>query len=116
MIRTLPFTIRSSSAIVHQIDPSLEEASINLGKSPLKTFITLTLPMMTGGLMGAMVLIWVTTASELSSTIVLYSSHWVTMTVLMFQTLEGTAPGESAAAAAILILFTALPLLLVLIG
>lgn len=113
VIRKLPFSIRSSSAIVHQIDPSLEEASINLGKSPLKTFITLTLPMMASSLMGAMVLVWVTTASELSSTIVLYSSHWVTMTVLMFQTLEGTAPGESAAAAALLVLFTALPLLLV---
>jgi iron(III) transport system permease protein len=69
--------------------------------------------MMSGGLIGGMVLIWVTVASELSSTIVLYSSRWVTMTVRMFQTLEGTAPGESAAAAAILTLFAAIPLLLV---
>lgn len=112
-VRKLPFSIRSSSAVVHQIDPSLEEASINLGVSPLRTFITLTVPMMSDGLVGGMVLIWVTVASELSSTIVLYSSHWVTMTVLMFQTLEGTAPGESAAAAAILTLFAAIPLLLV---
>ena len=112
MVRKLPFSIRSSSAVVHQIDPSLEEASINLGVSPLKTFVTLTVPMMSGGLVGSAVLIWVTVASELSSTIVLYSSHWVTMTVLMFQTLEGTAPGQSAAAAATLTLFAAIPLLL----
>jgi iron(III) transport system permease protein len=113
MVRKLPFGIRSASAAVHQIDPSLEEASINLGVSPLKTFLTLTVPMMSGGLVGGMVLIWVTVASELSSTIVLYSSDWVTMTVLMFQTLEGTAPGRSAAAATILTLFAAIPLLLV---
>jgi iron(III) transport system permease protein len=113
VVRKLPFSIRSSSAIIHQIDPSLEEASINLGVSPLKTFVTLTVPMMAGGLIGGMVLVWVTVASELSSTIVLYSSRWATMTVVMFQALEGTAPGESAAAAAILILFTAVPLLLV---
>ena len=113
VVRKLPFSIRSASAIVHQIDPSLEEASINLGVSPLKTFVTLTVPMMAGGLVGGMVLVWVTVAAELSSTIVLYSSRWATMTVLMFQALEGTAPGQSAAAASILILFTAVPLLLV---
>jgi iron(III) transport system permease protein len=113
VVRKLPFSIRSASAIVHQIDPSLEEASINLGVSPLKTFATLTVPMMAGGLLGGMVLVWVTVAAELSSTIVLYSSRWATMTVLMFQALEGTAPGQAAAAASILILFTAVPLLLV---
>ena len=31
MVRKLPFAVRSASAILHQIDPSLEEASINLG-------------------------------------------------------------------------------------
>ena len=113
VVRKLPFSIRSASAIVHQIDPSLEEASINLGVSPLRTFATLTVPMMAGGLIGGMVLVWVTVAAELSSTIVLYSSRWATMTILMFQTLEGTAPGQSVAAASILILFTAVPLLLV---
>jgi len=113
VVRKLPFSIRSASAITHQIDPSLEEASINLGVSPLKTFVTLTVPMMAGGLIGGMVLVWVTVAGELSSTIVLYSSRWATMTVRMFQALEGTAPGQAAAAAALLILFTGLPLLLV---
>ncbi len=39
-----------------------------------------------------------TVACELSSMIVLYSSRWRTMTVLMFQSLEGTAPGEAAVA------------------
>ena len=113
VVRKLPFSVRSASAIVHQIDPSLEEASINLGMSPLRTFLTLTVPLMMGGLVGGMVLVWVTVAAELSSTIVLYSSRWMTMTVLMFHSLEGTAPGEAAAAASILILFTAVPLVLV---
>ncbi len=112
VVRKLPFSARSASAIVRQIDPSLEEASINLGVSPLRTFATLTVPLMLGGLVGGLVLVWVTVASELSGTIVLYSSRWRTMTVLMFQSLEGTAPGEAAAAASILIGFTAVPLLL----
>lgn len=112
IVRKLPFSVRSASAIVHQIDPSLEEASINLGVSPLRTFCTMTIPMMTAGLAGGIVLVWVTVTSELSATIVLYSSRWRTMTVLMFQSLEGTAPGEAAAAASILIVVTIAPLLL----
>lgn len=113
VVRKLPFSVRSAAAILHQIDPSLEEASISLGVSPTRSFVTLTVPMMLGGLVGGMVLVWVTCASELSSTIVLYSSSWATMTVLMFQALEGTGAGQAAAAASILILFTAVPLLLV---
>jgi iron(III) transport system permease protein len=112
-VRKLPFCIRSSSAIVHQIDPSIEEASINLGMSPLRTFVTLTVPLMASGLIGGMILVWITAASELSSTIVLYTSRWSTMTVRMYHFLEGgEGAGSASAAAAILILFTAGPVLL----
>jgi iron(III) transport system permease protein len=113
VVRKLPFSVRSSSAIVHQIDPSLEEASINLGVSPFWTFIKLTVPLMASGLVGGMILVWITAASELSSTIVLYTSRWSTMTVQMFQFLEGTGAGAATAAASILIAVTAIPLLLV---
>ena len=114
VVRKLPFCIRSSAAIVHQIEPSLEEASINLGVSPLRTFVTLTVPLMASGLVGGMILVWITAASELSSTIVLYTSQWSTMTVRMFHFLEGgSGAGSASAAAAILILFTAVPLLLI---
>ena len=114
VVRKLPFCIRSASAIVHQIEPSLEEASINLGMPPLKTFATLTVPLMAGGLIGGMILVWITAASELSSTIVLYSSRWSTMTVRMYHFLEGgEGAGAASAAAAILVLITAAPLLLI---
>lgn len=112
VVRKLPFSVRSAAAIVHQIEPSLEEASINLGVSPFKTFVGLVVPLMAGGLVGGMVLVWITVASELSSTIVLYTSRWSTVTVRMYQLLEGTGAGLAAAAAAILIFFTAVPLLL----
>jgi iron(III) transport system permease protein len=92
MVRRLPFSVRSSSAILHQIDPSLEEASINLGVPPLKTFLRITVPLMLGGIVGGLVLTFVTVASELSATVVLYSGPWTTMTVAMFQALEGDEP------------------------
>ena len=113
IVRKLPFSVRSASAILHQIDPSLEEASVNLGVAPLATFWRITVPLMLGGIVGGLVLTFVTVASELSSTVVLYSGQWTTMTVAMFQALEGTSPGVASAAATVLIVFTVLPVALV---
>jgi iron(III) transport system permease protein len=113
VVRRLPFAVRGASAILHQIDPSLEEASINLGVAPLPTFLRVTVPLMLGGIVGGGVLVFVTVASELSSTVVLYSGQWTTMTVAMFQALEGTSAGVAAAAATVLIIVTILPVALV---
>jgi len=68
---------------------------------------------MLGGIVGGLTLTFVTIASELSSTIVLYSAPWTTMTVAMFQALEGTSAGVAAAAATVLIIVTILPVALV---
>jgi iron(III) transport system permease protein len=111
-VRKLPFTVRTSSAILHQIDPSLEEASISLGVSPLFTFLRLVVPLMLGGIISGGVLTWVTVASELSSTVVLYSGPWRTLTIVMFQALEGTGAGLAVAAASILIAVSLIPVLL----
>jgi iron(III) transport system permease protein len=113
MVRKLPFSVRSANAILQQIDPSLEEASINLGVPPAFTFWRITVPLMLGGIVGGFVLTFVTVASELSATIVLYSGPWSTMTIAMFQALEGTSPGIAAAAATVLIVCTLLPVALV---
>jgi iron(III) transport system permease protein len=113
VVRKLPFSLRSAGAILHQIDPSLEEASINLGVAPALTFWRITVPLMLGGIVGGFVLTFVTVASELSATVVLYSGPWTTMTVAMFQALEGTSPGIAAAAATVLIICTLVPVALV---
>ena len=110
-VRKLPFTVRASSAIVHQIDPSIEEASISLGVSPLRTFLGLIVPLMLGGVVSGLVLTWVTFASELSSTVVLYSGPWRTLSVVMFQALEGTGAGIAVAAASTLIAITLVPVI-----
>jgi len=111
-VRKVPFAVRSASAIVHQIDVSLEEASISLGRSPLQTFLRIVVPLMVGGILSGVVLTWVTVASELSATVVLYSGQWRTMTVVMFQALEGGGAGIATAAASTLIVVTLIPVAL----
>ncbi len=111
-VRKVPFAVRSASAIVHQIDVSLEEASVSLGRSPLQTFLRIVVPLMLGGIVSGVVLTWVTVASELSATVVLYSGEWRTLTVVMFQALEGGGAGIATAAASALIVVTLLPIAL----
>jgi iron(III) transport system permease protein len=111
-VRKMPFAVRSASAIVHQIDVSLEEASVSLGRSPLQTFLRIVVPLMLGGIASGVVLSWVTVASELSATVVLYSGQWRTLTVVMFQALEGGGAGLATAAASALIVVTLLPIAL----
>ncbi len=111
-VRKVPFAVRSASAIVHQIDVSLEEASVSLGRSPLQTFLRIVVPLMLGGIVSGVVLSWVTVASELSATVVLYSGQWRTLTVVMFQALEGGGAGLATAAASALIVVTLLPIAL----
>ena len=53
-----------------------------------------------------------TVASELSSTVVLYSGPWRTLTIVMFQALEGTGAGIAVAAASILIAVSLIPVML----
>jgi len=50
VIRKMPFTLRSSIGILYQIEPSIDEASISLGVSPVKTFFRITAPMMVSGI------------------------------------------------------------------
>jgi iron(III) transport system permease protein len=109
-VRKVPFAVRSAGAIVHQIDPSLEEASISLGRSPLQTFLRIVVPLMLGGILSGLVLSWVTVASELSATVVLYSGPWSTLTVVMFQALESGGAGIATAAASFLIVVSLLPI------
>ena len=68
---------------------------------------------MLGGILSGFVLTWVTVASELSATVVLYSGQWRTLTVVMFQALESGGGGVATAAASTLILVTLLPIALI---
>jgi len=111
-IRKMPFIARSSSSILYQLDPSLEEASISLGVSPMKTFFKVTIRLMAAGIVSGAVLTWVTTISELSSTIVLQTPGWSTMTVEMFQGIISGEMGVANAFASILIISAIVPLLL----
>ena len=112
VIRKLPYTVRSSTAILHQIDPSIEEASINLGVSPMKTFFKVTALMMAPGVFSGAILSWITTINELSSSIILYTGKTSTISVAIYTEVIRASFGTAAALASILTVATVISLLL----
>ena len=113
IIRKLPYTVRSGSAFLYQMDPFIEEASINLGVSPMKTFFTVTARMMLPGVMSGAVLSWITCINELSSSIMLYTGKTSTIAVAIYQEVVRMSDGTAAALATILTGTTIVSLLIV---
>lgn len=113
VVRKLPYTVRSGSAFLYQMDPFIEEASINLGVSPMKTFFTVTARMMLPGILSGAVLSWITCINELSSSIMLYSGKTSTIAVAIYQEVTRMSDGTAAALATILTVTTILSLLIV---
>ena len=111
-VRKTPFSVKTTSALLHQIDASVEEASINLGVPPLRSFMKVVVPVMLPGIISGAIIMWVTTLAELSSTIVLYYGPWSTMTVQVFQYIGSGDFGPASAYGAILILSVIIPLFL----
>lgn len=102
VIRRLAYTVRSSSAILHQISISTEEAGISLGASQLKTFFKITLPGMLPGVFSGAVLSWITILTELSTSILLYVASTRTMTVAIYTEVVRGNYGTAAALSTIL--------------
>jgi iron(III) transport system permease protein len=112
-IRRLPYSIRSSASILQQIDPSLEEAGINLGSPPGRTFRKVTLPLMIPGIISGAIMSWVTAVNELSSSIVLYVGKTMTMPVRIYLSVLDGLFGTASALATILLVCTGLALFIV---
>lgn len=111
-IRRMPYTIRSSTAIITQISPSLEEAAISLGATEFESFWKITVPMMLPGVLAGAIMSWITLISELSSSIILYTSRTSTLTVAIYTEVIRSNFGNAAAYSTVLTLTSIVSLLL----
>ena len=112
VVRRLPYTLRSSAAILYQISPSMEEAAISLGDSPIKTFFKVTAILMMPGVISGAILSWITIINELSASVILYTGGTRTMSVAIYTEVIRSSYGTAAALASILTLTTVISLLL----
>jgi iron(III) transport system permease protein len=95
--RFMPDTVKSLSTSFLQIHRELEEAAWMCGRGMLSTIRTIVLPLASPGVIAAMTLLFVLAIRELGSSLFLYTSNTMVMSVLLLDYYEGGNLGKTAA-------------------
>lgn len=111
VVRRIPYTIRSATATLIQIPMSMEEAAISLGASKFKTFLKVTVPMMSSGIVSGAILSFVAIITEVSSAVILYNNSTMTLTIGTYITISYSR-GVPCVFAAVTTLITVVVLLI----
>lgn len=111
-LRRMPTSVRAAAGPLHNLRDSIEEASMSLGVGPLRSFVQVVLPVIGPSVVAAAVLMWVTTLSELSATVVLYFGGMNTMPIEIFQQIDSGRLALACAYSIVLLLAIFIPLAL----
>jgi len=95
--RFMPDTVKALSTSLLQIHRELEEAAWVCGKGTLGTIRTIVLPLASPGVIAAATLLFVLAIRELGSSLFLYTSNTMVMSVLLLDYYEGGNIGKTAA-------------------
>lgn len=102
----LPYTVRVTGASLALADPALEEAARGLGASPLRTFFTVTLPMLRPGIFSAALLSFVTSFNNVPLSLLLQSREFRTLPVTMLDYIQQSYDPMIAAMSTLLLAAT----------
>jgi putative spermidine/putrescine transport system permease protein len=106
IIICLPYAMRSISACLRGIDPSIEEASRTLGAGSWRTFLRVLLPLLRPGVTAAMVFSFVTSFDNVVVSIYLIGGDTVTLPIRIFTYLEWQFDPSIAAISTIFVAVT----------
>ena len=110
-IRRMPFTSRSATAAMMKIPISTEEAALSLGSSRAETFVTITIPMMSSGIISGAVLSFVSIITEMSSGVILYKNATMTLTIGTYTCITSGIYGVAAVFATVTTVLTVICLI-----
>ena len=99
-----PTGIRTTVAILQQIDPGIEEASFSLGAGSGTTFRRITLPLILPAFFAGLGVVFIRSMTAISATIFLISINWTLITVRILEKMTELELGV-AAAFSILVVF-----------
>jgi iron(III) transport system permease protein len=92
-----PTGIRTTVAILQQIDPSIEEASFSLGAGSGTTFRRITIPLILPAFFAGLGVVFIRSMTAISATIFLISIHWTLITVRILEKMTELELGVAAA-------------------
>ena len=95
---------RATSAVLAQIDPSIEEASASLGARRDITFRRVVLPLVRPALLAGMTVLFIRAMTAISATIFLVSLDWSLVTVRILEGITNLELGQASAFSVVVIL------------
>lgn len=95
--------IRNVIAALTQIDPSIEEASRSLGASSVKTFTSVTVPLVLPAILAGMRYLFIHSMTAISATIFLVSVHWTLITTRILECMTELQFAQACAFSIVLI-------------
>ncbi|MGN1149091.1 MAG: ABC transporter permease [Sutterella sp.] len=96
--------IRNVIAALSQIDPSIEEASRSLGASSVKTFTSVTIPLVLPAVLAGMRYLFIHSMTAISATIFLVSVHWTLITTRILECMTELQFAQACAFSIVLII------------
>lgn len=96
-VRFMPLVFRSTNASLAQMDPALEEAARNLGSGWMRTFRTVTLPVIYRGILAGALLAFVNSVGEFVASVLIYTKSTQPMSVAISNRLYAFDMGTAAA-------------------
>jgi iron(III) transport system permease protein len=110
IFRNMPVGIRSGIAALQQIDPSIEEASTNLGADSTITFRTITLPMIAPAFFSGLAYSFVKAMTAISAVIFVVSGKWNLITIAILGFVDNSQYAQAAAMSMLLIVIVLIAL------
>ena len=112
--RRLPYFLRMAHSSYLQLDPSLEEASEVSGAGKIRTFFSISLPLLLKGVLVGVVMFFIMAFQEISTAIFLYRGGWETLPIGIYLNWHrGMEFGNAAAMAFLMIVITFILLLII---
>ena len=108
VVLVLPFVTRAIHVSLQNVDPNLERAAANLGASPLKSLLRVTVPLMLPGLAGGWLMAAILSLTEFSASLYVTASRTQTLPVAMYNYIREYTDPTIAAISALLIVATTL--------
>ena len=97
VFRYSPTGIRTTVALLQQIDRSIEEASRSLGARSFTTFRRVTLPLVLPAFFAGLGVVFIRSMTAISATIFLVSIDWTLVTVRILENMTELSLGPAAA-------------------
>ncbi len=104
---TLPWSVRLITANLTGLDQSLEEAAMNLGASPIRTFFLVTLPQLRAGMIAAALFSFIISFENLEISLFLVGPGASTFPIALMQYLEFNMDPTVAAASTLQVVLIA---------